>query len=156
MKSAIVDAARVGSMAALALFVASCSGVVSNGPQETPTTDNVVFMVEKEQSQGGADALISGRMDLARRCLTVFLEPSGTYSLIWPYGYSYRESSGAVSVVDDKGQVVATTGDSLGFGGGEIPTLSEEDFGALFNGGSQSDCSSPYWLISGSPSAASR
>jgi hypothetical protein len=40
--------------------------------------------------------------------------------VVWPYGYAARESAGGLQLLDANGQVVATEGDSLHVGGGEI------------------------------------
>jgi hypothetical protein len=40
--------------------------------------------------------------------------------VVWPYGYAARESAGGLQLLDANGQVVATEGDRLHIGGGEI------------------------------------
>ncbi len=40
--------------------------------------------------------------------------------VVWPYGYAARESAGGLQLLDANGQVVATEGDRLHVGGGEI------------------------------------
>jgi hypothetical protein len=40
--------------------------------------------------------------------------------VIWPFGYTARDASGTVEVVDDHGAVVARTGESVRLGGGGV------------------------------------
>ena len=52
----------------------------------------------------------------------------GSYGIVWPYGYSWRDAGDTIEVLDEEGIVVARTGDEVQMGGGEA---SAGDVGCL-------------------------
>lgn len=107
------------------------------------TSPNITcFPVQKENGVSLL-AIATGELIIEDGCLRV---KSGDTSslLIWPYGYSYRISGNKVEVLNEKGEVVARTGQVKKFGGGEVELLLVID---LIDASLPENCVGPCWLV---------
>jgi hypothetical protein len=87
-------------------------------------------------------ALTSGKIVVEDGCLRLEWD-GGSDLLIWPYGFSYRISGNDIQILNEKGEIVARTGDYKQLGGGEVPSLE------LATGSTPSvNCPGPYWVVS--------
>jgi hypothetical protein len=119
----------------LVLFLGLC---LLPGCASSPT---VSYFPVQQTSGPSLTALTSGKLVLENGCIRLKWD-GGSDLLIWPYGYSYRISGSLVEVVDDKGNMVARTGQCKQLGGGEVPSI-EPYTGKP----SPANCSGPYWLV---------
>jgi hypothetical protein len=51
-----------------------------------------------------------------------------SHLLIWPYGYSIEITGSEIQIIDNGGKVVATVGDTIKVGGGEISAKTAEEY----------------------------
>jgi len=92
------------------------------------------------------DARIEGRLVLSESCLRLKPTFGRSYLIIWPYGYKLRLEDETIQVLNDDGQAVASVGDWIVLGGGEVDSIEfiENYIGQPL----PPDCTGPYWLAS--------
>jgi hypothetical protein len=114
----------------------------------SPTSSSPPFFpVLKEPNPINFDLLAVGRLSLEDNCLR--LKPLALFGesllLIWPYGYTLKIEGKKIRVVDNNGIVVASVGDKIKVGGGEISLeMVEEYIGEPLS----DNCTGPYWRVS--------
>jgi len=115
--------------------------------ENSTTSSPPFFPVLKEPQSIGLEALAVGRLSLKDNCLRLtplFLFGEGEL-LIWPYGYTLKIDGKEIRVVDNNGLVVASVGDKIKVGGGEIPLeMVEKNIGESL----PDNCPGPYWSVS--------
>ncbi len=85
-------------------------------------------------------ALTGGNLTLRDGCLY-----AGDELIIWQPDYFLNDNGGRVEVLDRKGKVVATVGEEVRMGGGEIPLTPELE--RQLREPIPSQCKGPYWLM---------
>ena len=134
-KYKVILSALLGILLAVPIMLVACN---DNTPPVTP-----YFPVLKEPESIYPESLAMGRLSIIDNCLR--LKPGESLLLIWPYGYTLAINGGEISVVDNKGHIVARVGDSIKVGGGEIPLEIVEKY---IGGPLPDNCTGPYWLVS--------
>jgi len=84
------------------------------------------------------------------RCLHLQTDSGpGSFTLLWPSGWSLRAGNGEFAVMDDTGQIVARVGDEVTLRGRAIPH--DMDFAAYRQlvGELPGDCIGASWLVDG-------
>ena len=83
---------------------------------------------------------------LSEGCLHIQSEDgNSTYAAIWPFEFGVSVQGSSVSILDEKGQVVAQVGDQIRVGGGEVRIMPQEEFERNHLGTFQG--SGLYWLV---------
>jgi len=127
----------------LLMAVPGCRGTQT--AQEPPAATDVAFPVLAEESRGGFQALISGKLLIQGRCLLLgavsplYADYPKTLP-VWPYGSSFVADPGGGAILDADGEVVARVGEELVGGGGEVPY---EHLGRGVVGEIPKDCGEP-------------
>jgi len=88
------------------------------------------------------DALITGELVATNGCLRVKDKYGNNVLLIWPVGFSPHTEQGIIQVLDSTGQAVASVGDWVEIGGGEVPPTYLDLVDPL-----PENCPEPYWLV---------
>jgi hypothetical protein len=130
---------------ALGAVVATVGGCNANPGSTSPTV--AYFPVLKEhQQQLPLFSTVEGELTLEGGC--VHLKPvRGEDTVpIWPVDFSFMVEDREIRIVDDAGQVVATVGDMIKVGGGEVRDrgIVEKLTGDL----PPETCKGPFWLVS--------
>lgn len=87
----------------------------------------------------------SGKLVLEDDCLLLKPVIGDSHVLVWPYGYSIETVGGEIQIIDDGGNVVASVGDTIKVGGGEISAETAEE---VIGQPLPDDCVGPYWIVS--------
>lgn len=103
---------------------------------------------QMKHTVGGMEALLEGELVLENGCLRVRSahgsvdEPS--ILIIWDLRFSTRTEQGIIQVIDSQtGNVLASVGDFVQMGGGEVPTPTYLGLVSPL----PEDCPGPYWLV---------
>ncbi len=105
-----------------------------NNPVNTSSSD-IFFPIQKNPTNVCMTALLSGKPEELVIDKDGCLRAGGRL-LIWPYGFSLKNESGLICVIDDTGQLIALVGDKVEMGGGETPGAHE-----------WSRCPGPYFIV---------
>ena len=105
-------------------------------PQQAPPTG--------EQSFPAAELI--GKLLVRDGCVRVAREGGSEYLAIWPSGVDLNTDD-TITIVDDAGQVVATVGQEISVGGGEVPLSIAAAYSPTMRQPSI-PCEGPYWLVS--------
>lgn len=92
---------------------------------------------------GYLDALITGELVITNGCLRVNDTYGESVLLIWPPGFSTHPEQESIQVLDSTGKRVASVGDWVEVGGGEVPTPT---YLGLIDP-LPKNCPGPYWLV---------
>jgi hypothetical protein len=92
---------------------------------------------------GYLDALISGELVVTHGCLRVDDKYGNNMLLVWPPGFSTRTEKGIIHVLDSTDKIVASVGDWIEVGGGEVPMPT---YLGLVDPLPE-NCPGPYWLV---------
>lgn len=133
------------------LLLTSCDQAPTSPSQnvapETARSKSTIFFPLQKQPEGETgfhEALAVGKLVLVGSCLRLEIEEINESDLlIWPYGFSYRESGDTIEVLDNKGNVAVKVGQIIEVSGGEVPPpieIADEEQIPL-------DCPGPYWFI---------
>lgn len=122
------------------LLVTACSNGATSAP--SPVTH---FPQQINTPGGYMAALLRGELELVNGCLRVRdIENNISFLLVWDPRFSTRVEQGIVFVVDaDTGQVVASVGDLVAVGGGEVPTPTYLGLVEPL----PEECPGPYWVV---------
>jgi len=92
------------------------------------------------------DALARGTLVLVDNCIRLDSGKSlPSELLIWPPDFNFTIENDTIKVLNDKNEIVASIGDRVQMGGGEIHLLSQLDKSIQEQVPSQ--CPGPYWII---------
>jgi len=107
-----------------------------------------IYLPNQPPTASSMAALIEGQFIEVDGCLRVTDDDYETgFLVLWPSNTDIRIAENEVEVLNDAGQVVARTGESLRLGGGAIESsTAQASFDKLIPGLSQTDCSGPYWV----------
>ncbi len=100
------------------------SSIDITGCEKDITESDIYFLTTKEPSNASMDALTKGKLVLDSEYILLkagFLFFTEDMLLLWPYGYSVEVEKGNIHILDDTGEVVASVGDHVKMGGGQIP-----------------------------------
>lgn len=123
----------------LVLFITGCT---SCGDIDE---SDIYFPVDKEIRSSYPEALVEGTLVLENSYLRIDRFVDGSVLPVWPHGYSLHIEGGEIQVLDNEGRLVASVGDSIKAGGGEIAAQIVEEF---IGESLPHDCEGPYWLFS--------
>ncbi len=120
--------------------------LVSGCVERTQQNDSVnkssylFFPTQKESVTSYMDALFVGSVEVDNNgCLR-----AGAHLLVWPYNFSPRIDNKTIQIIDDTGKHIASVGDYLKIGGGEI---SDEHVGEYSAQLPCDRCPGPYWIV---------
>ncbi|MFZ6030992.1 MAG: hypothetical protein ACOYYS_25065 [Chloroflexota bacterium] len=124
------------------LLLTACQGTSTQ--TEPVDTSEPVFPVQREAQADTMGALLVGELVLVDNCLRAQSDDGADYLPIWPQGFSLRGEGQALQIVGADNQAIASIGDTLQIGGGEIPA---ETADSLTVAPVTDRCSGPYWLV---------
>lgn len=111
----------------LVIGLSSCSSI--------PDASSIgAFPTSSKPASGGDLAYVTGQLVLKDGCLRLVDDLGDSFLIRWPYGYSYREASETLEILDSGGQFKVGVGSTLGLVGG-----TEE------GGISDVPCAGPVW-----------
>ena len=129
----------------IALAITGCGGGdASDVPPNNQSGDPVNFIRRRQPSGAGMGAELTGQLALINKCLKI-----GGFTAIWPYEFDYTVQGEVVNIINENDEVAARTNDEVSVAGGEIPSLSAEEWGSYVTG-DPIQCGGPYWSVSGS------
>lgn len=113
------------SSTAAVLTVAIAIAACAPGPTATPTAAVVAIRTQEPPPDDGLQAcmgaLMEGTLVASAGSGIGVRDPNGlTHAVIWPFGHSGRVDAAGLHLVDPAGVIVATVGDTVQVGGGEI------------------------------------
>lgn len=128
----------VAAVMTLAFVFAGCMGAQPDS--------EIHFLRQKPSDAPYMEALYEGRLVLSERCLYLQNEDGNpTDAAIWPFEFSLTVEGDSIQILNIDKEVVARVGDQVLIGGGEVPSMSQEEFDRNYLGTFQ--CSGPYWLV---------
>lgn len=136
---------------ALALLVvagAACGGRDEQSPGRAGGSgdDRQIVFPTRDEVESTMQALVEGTLVEREGCLYVSTDDAPGHVLpIWPNGFSYRESSSGLEVVDPAGEVAAELGAAVSLDGGMAGKADEPLPPALADRVGR--CDGPYWLV---------
>jgi hypothetical protein len=108
----------------------------------TPVPD--VFMAQlKVRDAFFMGALLTAELVVENGCLQAQTE-HGLHLIIWQADYFLTQRDGRIHVLDEKGDVVATVGETFSMGGGEIPAVAEVELRAPIP---EACAGGPHWRM---------
>jgi hypothetical protein len=146
---------RLSSLALL-LIMTACTSTTGSSlqPSEnhldaTSDPSKKIFFPRQEKTDGERavmEALVRGTLVLVDNCIRVQYDEVGiNYLLIWPPDFSISFENGTIEIVNEDGKIVASLGDNVQMGGGEIKLLSLLDKSIQEQVPPQ--CPGPYWIV---------
>ena len=127
---------------ATAILTTACQRPTNQQPQSeasnTTTSQLPYFPTQKVRATEQMQALLVGKLELINGCLRV-----GENLLIFPYGFTLRNTNDTLTVYDAAGQRLAAVGDTIRLGGGQLGT-GENNTPLEFE---NERCNGPYWII---------
>lgn len=85
-----------------------------------------------------------------RRCLHLQTESGpGSYTLLWPAGWSVQVADGRATVVDEAGQAMARLGDTVSLRGRPVPQTMESPVYSQLIAELPGDCVGASWVVDG-------
>ena len=136
MGKKILIGTKIGILVAIAIVgVILLSGCIEE-PQKNNSVNtsslDIFFPVQKTPADVCMSALLKDELVIDKDgCLR-----AGGCLLIWPYGFSLKNESGVIYVIDDNSQPIASVGDKIKIGGGETPGAHE-----------WGRCPGPYFIV---------
>jgi hypothetical protein len=88
-------------------------------------------------------ALLTAELVVENGCLQAQTE-HGLHLIIWQADYFLTQRDGRIHVLDEKGDVVATVGETFSMGGGEIPAVAEVELRAPIP---EACAGGPHWRM---------
>ena len=128
---------------ALTLIVLSLAGCERDQDRTNPMS--LTFPVQ-DPVNDYMEALMEGELVERHGCLYVDGGRGRGVSPIWPHGFSYERDGDTITILDEEGAPVMSTGDEVSMGGGlfakgghsPLPDKLVERVG---------DCAGPYWIV---------
>ena len=146
---------RLFFLALLAVLTACTSTTVSSlQPSENPlpgTSDpgETIYFPRQQKTEGERavmEALVRGTLVVTDNCIRLERNISlVNYLLIWPPDFNISNENGAVNILDENNNIVASIGDRVEMGGGEIHLLSLLD--EFIQEQVPPQCPGPYWIV---------
>lgn len=122
---------------------------VTVSPTSGADLNHAIFFPRQKKSNGERvvmDGETTGTLMLVDKCLRLESNQSDTsYMLIWPPDFKFLIESDAVKILNEDGINVATVGDFVYMGGGEVHLLLVMD--KFIQEQIPSQCDGPYWII---------
>jgi hypothetical protein len=100
------------------------SSISFTGCEKDVTESDIYFPALEEPANAYPDALTEGRLIFDGKYILLkagFLFFTEDMLLLWPYGYSIDVEKGNIHILDDNGAIVASVGEHVKMGGGQIP-----------------------------------
>lgn len=97
------------------------------------------FPVQKTPAKASMQALLSGPLKLEDKCLKV-----GENLIVWPYGFSMQTKGTKVNILDKKGNIVASVGDTVKLSGGQV--TAQASGSEMLSQFVNDDCRGPLWI----------
>lgn len=139
----------------LALAACTSDADFALQPSNANTTDpasingETIFFPRQVKTNGERAVMegeTTGTLILAENCIRLRNDKSTTnYLLIWPSDFSYSIENDTVKILDGKREIVASLGEKVYMGGGEIPLLSMIEKSVQEQISPR--CTGPYWII---------
>lgn len=98
------------------------------------------FPVQKTPADASMQALLSGPLKLEEKCLKV-----GENLIVWPYGFSMQTKEAKVNILNKKGIIVASVGDTIKLSGGQV-TAQDSGSEKMLSQFVNDDCKGPLWI----------
>jgi hypothetical protein len=118
-------------------------------PTLASDTSKTIFFPRQKTTEGERAVMegeTTGMLVMADNCIRLDNDKSATsYLLIWPPDFNYSIVDDTVIILNDDGKIVASVGDKVYMGGGEIHLLSMIDKSVQEQVPPR--CNGPYWII---------
>jgi hypothetical protein len=128
------------------LLLVSSTGLIGCNTYNVTESD-IYFPTPEEPLNAYPDALTKGQLIFDGKYILLkagFLFFTEDMLLLWPYGYSIEVEKGTIHILNDNGDIVASVGDHVKMGGGQIPVSHLENLiGTLLPNKWEGDC----WLV---------
>lgn len=118
--------------------------VVENPPFSITPAPNVFMPQLIVRDYARMTAELIGELVVENGCLRVKTEFGG-YLVIWQADYFLTEQDGRIHILNEHGEIVATVGETIHMGGGEIPQVATTELRAPI----PEPCGGPYWRMGG-------
>jgi hypothetical protein len=148
---------RLSFLSILLVLTACTSTTVSSlQPSENPllaTSDlgETIYFPRQKKTEGERavmEALVRGTLVLVDNCIRLQYQADEVdidYLLIWPPDFYISNENGAVNILDENKNIVASIGDKVKMGGGEIHLLSLLD--KFIQEQVPPQCPGLYWIV---------
>lgn len=123
----------------VSILIAGCVEKTQQDERFVNTSTSPFFPVQKDPHPARMTAILEGELVQINGCLRV-----DDYLLVWPYGFSVSTSGGVIQINNSTGKPIATVGDKVKLGGGEMPVDRIANFSSELP---SSRCSEPYWIV---------
>jgi hypothetical protein len=120
-------------------------------PAVTSDLGHTIFFPRQEKTEGERavmEALVRSTLVLVDNCIRLQNQSDEVvidYLLIWPPDFNISNENGAVNILDENNNIVASIGDKVEMGGGEIHLLSLLD--EFIQEQVPPQCPGPYWMV---------
>jgi len=115
----------------------------------TPVNNSPYYFPKQEVVDGERvvmEAEIFGTLLLVDECIRVNdREVDTSYLLVWPPEFSLNTEHDPIQIIDGDGKVIASVGDLVRIGGGEVKSLSFLSESLKKN--LPTKCVAPYWIV---------
>jgi hypothetical protein len=129
------------------LLITACANQVTSADSSSstsPPSHGSSFPQQINTPVAYMDALLTGELVVINGCLWVKDNyGNNPILLIWPPGFSAQAEQGIIQVLDSTGKRVASVGDWIEVGGGQVPTPT---YLGLIDPLPE-NCPGPYWLV---------
>jgi hypothetical protein len=148
---------KCSSILALLLAMTACTSTTvsslqtseSHPPATSSDPSQTIFFPRQEKTDGERavmEALTRGTLVLVDNCIRLEgVKSLPNYLLVWPPDFNFRNENGKIEIVDGGGKIVASLGDRVQMGGGEIHLLVTLDKSIQEQIPPQ--CAGPYWIV---------
>jgi hypothetical protein len=118
-------------------------------PTPSPDLSKMIFFPRQEKTEGERavmEALTRGTLILTDNCIRLERgESLANYLLIWPPDFNFTIEDDTIKILNSENEIVASIGDRVQMGGGEVHILSQLD--KFIQEQVPSQCPGPYWII---------
>lgn len=97
---------------------------------------SLFFPTQKVPQTIVMQALLVGKLSKEGNCIKV-----NENLIVWPFGFSVKEERNAIKIFNDKGRVIATVGDTVKLGGGQVEANQPN------SEYQNADCKGPFWIV---------
>lgn len=122
---------------------------VDHQPPPSSDPSKTIFFPRQKKTEGERavmEALTRGTLVLTDNCIRLERgESLANYLLIWPPDFDFTSENGTIKILNGENEIMASIGDRVEMGGGEIHLLSQLD--KFIQEQIPSQCPGPYWII---------
>lgn len=129
----------------VATWLGSCSD--SGNLTRAPDAVETLFLAQNVVPNATMEALFQGRI-IRDRAGCLRLQAPDDATVVWPKGFTLRNRSGELAVLDSKGRKVGRIGGAFRLGGGEVPLLHDGiGLSSAARRQAEARCPGRYWIV---------